>query len=89
MAAESLTKRRVEVFLALSMVHRKGHTTRNPLPVRWAGTWVTRKTTTDLYTSKACDTREEAETLSRSWLARKNKGMFDAEFVDTSDRSAS
>lgn len=89
MSAESLSKRRVEVFLALTMVHRRGHTTRRPLPVRWAGTWVTRKTTTDLYTSKTCDTREEAEALSRSWLARKNRQDAGVEYVDTTEEGAS
>lgn len=82
----TLTKRHVEVFLAVSPVYRKGHTTRNPLPVRWAATWVTRGTTTDLYTSKACDTREETEKLAQRWLARENRQMAGVEFVDTSSR---
>jgi hypothetical protein len=65
-----LIKRRVEVFLAMSPVFRKGHTTRNPLPERWGATWVTRRHTTDLYTSKTCDTREEAiRRFSRSAAA--------------------
>ena len=88
MPAESLTKRRVEVFLALTMVHRREHTTHCPLPVRWAGTWVTRKTTTDLYTSKTCDTREKAEALSRSWLTRKNRQDAGVEFVDTTESAS-
>jgi hypothetical protein len=82
-----IIKRRVEVFLAVSPVFRKGHTTRNPLPVRYAATWVTRRTTTDLYTSKACDTREEAEKLAHRWLARENKRMEGVEFVDTTERA--
>lgn len=86
--SESLSKRHVEVFLALSPVYRRGHTTQRPLPVRWAGTWVTRKTTTDLYTSKACETREEAEKLARRWLSRENKSMAGVEFVDTTERAS-
>lgn len=83
-----LIKRRVEVFLAMSPVFRKGHTTRNPLPERWGATWVTRRHTTDLYTSKTCDTREEAEKLARRWLARENKRMEGVEFVDTTERAS-
>jgi hypothetical protein len=89
---ESMTssaKRRVEVFLAVAPVFRKGHTTRNPLPERWTATWVTRGTTTDLYTSKTCDTREEAEKLANRWLGRQNQQMAGAAFVDTTSRSAS
>jgi hypothetical protein len=85
----SPTKRSVEVFLAVSPVFRKGHTTRDPLPARWAATWVTRGTTTDLYTSKTCDTREEAEKLAQRWLSRQNRQMAGVEFVDTTNRSAS
>lgn len=81
----TLTKRRVEVFLAVSPVFRKGHTTRNPLPIRWGATWVTRRTTTDLYTSKTVDTKEEAEKLARRWLVRENKRMAGVEFVDTTE----
>jgi hypothetical protein len=80
-------KRRVEVFLAVSPVFRKGHTSRDPLPERWAATWVTRRTTTDLYTSKTVDTREEAEKLARRWLARENRQMAGVEFVDTTERA--
>jgi hypothetical protein len=85
----SPAKRRVEVFLAVAPVYRKGHTTHHPLPVRWAATWVTRGTTTDLYTSKTCDTREEAEKLAQRWLSRQNRQMEGVEFVDTTKRSAS
>lgn len=84
----SPTKRRVEVFLAVSPVFRKGHTSHRPLPVRWAATWVTRRTTTDLYTSKTVDTREEAEKLALRWLARQNREMEGVEFVDTTERAS-
>jgi hypothetical protein len=56
------------------------------LPERWAATWVTRGSTTDLYTSKTCDTREEAEKLAHRWLVRQNRQMEGATFVDTSPR---
>ncbi len=81
-------KRRVEVYLAVAPVFRKEHTTHRPLPVRWAATWVSRRTTTDLYTSKTCDTREEAEKLAHRWLTRQNREMEGAEFVDTTERAS-
>lgn len=84
-----IIKRRVEVFLAVSPVFRKEHTTRRPLPMRYAATWVTRRTTTDLYTSKTVDTQEAAEKLARTWLKRENGRMSAVEFVDTTERSAS
>lgn len=83
-----LAKRRVEVFLAVSPVFRKGHTSRNPLPARYAATWVTRRTTTDLYTSKTVDTQEAAEKLARTWLKRENGRMEGVEFVDTTERTS-
>lgn len=83
----SPAKRRVELFLAVSPVYRKGHTVHRPLPVRWAATWVTRGTTSDLYTSKTVDTREQAEKLAHRWLERQNREMAGVEFVDTSERS--
>ena len=78
----------MELYLATSPVYRKGHTVHRPLPVRWASTWVTRGSSTDLYTSKPCETREEAEKLAHRWLARQNREMADREYVDTSDREA-
>ena len=84
----SLVKRRVEVFLAVSFVFRKGHTTHRPLPVRWVATWVTRRTTTDLYVSKTVDTREEAEKLAYRWLARQNRQDAGVEYVDTTEKAS-
>lgn len=80
-------KRRVDVFLSVGPVFRRGHTSRNPLPMRWVARWVTRRTTTDLYRSKACDTREQAEQLARRWLARENRQLEGAEVVDTTERT--
>lgn len=84
-----LGTRRVDVYLLVSPVYRKEHTTRAPLPVRWVATWVTRGTTTDLYKSKPCDTREEAEKLAHRWLTRENGQMAGVEFVDTSAKERS
>jgi hypothetical protein len=71
-----MTKTRmVRVFLSVSPVRRRGYEVRRAMAVstsRYKAAWVTRGTTADLYTSKTCDTPEEAVKLALAWLARRN-----------------